>query len=487
MQQPELSKRMNRLIKNENAAIGAYEKAGRERVSIAKELSDWGEATEDEAVSDITDKLGVLLAEMGDQEELFATYLEEYRTVLKHIRETESSVHPSRNHRARIQDDIAKQKIKDPESIKLETLEQELVRAEAQSLVAEAQLTNMTRARLKEAFDIHLAAVIERGEKQVLLARHARRLLSILDDTPMVPGEPRPEYDRGDEATRIISDAERDLRSWESTTVPIPTAAGHMRDSTLLPAPAARAARDSKALATGESEVDGPVARDFNRDIHESATDARYTDGYLPRVQDIDAYGSRAQSTIVYVPGTQERVVPDAEAPGLPEPAAEPARSPYKGPIDTISYIPGTKQRIDPLTGAELGESSADGAKGVYGGALDVTGHPSGVSHTMDTILGTKEQIEPVSADEGFDESVTDTAREVNGHPQGDTKADESITDPTRHFDEPSTELNEGAKATQVTDDVNGSILAEVKSAREKLQEQPQAVLGIPRTVAVPY
>ena len=56
---------MNRLIKNENAAISAYEKAGRERVSTAKELSDWGEATEDEAVSDITDKLGVLLAEMG--------------------------------------------------------------------------------------------------------------------------------------------------------------------------------------------------------------------------------------------------------------------------------------------------------------------------------------------------------------------------------------------------------------------------------------
>lgn len=134
---------MNRLIKNENAAIAAYEKAGRQRVSIAKDLSDWGEATEDDAVSDITDKLGVLLAEMGDQEELFAAYLEEYRTVLKHIRETESSVQPSRNHRAKIADDIAKLKIKDPESIKLETLEQELVRAEAQSLVAEAQLTNM--------------------------------------------------------------------------------------------------------------------------------------------------------------------------------------------------------------------------------------------------------------------------------------------------------------------------------------------------------
>jgi hypothetical protein len=147
MQQPDLTKRMNRIIKNENAAIGAYEKAGRERVSIAKELSDWGEATEDDAVSDITDKLGVLLAEMGDQEDSFAGYLEEYRTVLKHIRNTENSVQPSRNHRAKIQDEIAKLRIKDPESIKMETLEQELVRAEAQSLVAEAQLTNMVRVQ----------------------------------------------------------------------------------------------------------------------------------------------------------------------------------------------------------------------------------------------------------------------------------------------------------------------------------------------------
>ena len=43
-------------------------------------------------------------------------------------------------------DEIQKLKIKEPNSNKIIQLEQELVRAEAQSLVAEAQLTNIVSA-----------------------------------------------------------------------------------------------------------------------------------------------------------------------------------------------------------------------------------------------------------------------------------------------------------------------------------------------------
>ncbi|PYH90348.1 hypothetical protein BO71DRAFT_334660, partial [Aspergillus ellipticus CBS 707.79] len=222
-QQPELSRKLNQVIKNENAAIGAHEKAGRERVSIASQLSDWGEWTEDEAVADISDKVGVLMSEIGEQEDTFAGYLEEYRIVLKQIRDTENSVQPSRDHRAKIADEIQKLKWKEPHSHKIDILEQELVRAEAQSLVAEAQLTNVTRSKLKEALDIHTAAVIERSEKQTLLARHARRLLNSLDDTPVVPGDSPREYDQGSITRQILEDAENDLRAWESTTVPIHT------------------------------------------------------------------------------------------------------------------------------------------------------------------------------------------------------------------------------------------------------------------------
>jgi hypothetical protein len=143
MQQPELSRKLFKVIKSENHAISAYESAGRERIAIASQLSDWGEATNDDSISDISDKLGVLLSEIGEQEDSFAQNLEDYRGVLKQIRNTESSVQPSRDHRAKIQDEIQKLKYKEPESTRIVQLEQELVRAEAQNLVAEAQLTNI--------------------------------------------------------------------------------------------------------------------------------------------------------------------------------------------------------------------------------------------------------------------------------------------------------------------------------------------------------
>ncbi|QIW95433.1 hypothetical protein AMS68_000951 [Peltaster fructicola] len=214
IQQPELSKRLYKLIKSQNSVISAYETAGRESSQIAGQLSDWGESTEDEALSDISDKLAVLLSEIAEQEDSFSHNLEDSRGVLKQIRDTEKSVQPSRDHKAKISDEIAKLKYKEPESTKLVTLEQELVRAEAQSLVAEAQLTNVTRQKFKEAFDIHTAAIIERAEKQILLAEHARRVLNLLDDKPIVPGEERPAFVESEAARGILNDAEVGLREW---------------------------------------------------------------------------------------------------------------------------------------------------------------------------------------------------------------------------------------------------------------------------------
>lgn len=141
--QPELSKKLYKLIKSENHLIQAYEAAGKERLSIASQLSDWGEATTDDAVSDVSDKIGVLLSELGEQEDLYAHNLDDSRAILKAIRNTEKSVQPSRDHKVKISDEISKLKLKEPESTRLITLEQELVRAEAENLVAEAQLTNI--------------------------------------------------------------------------------------------------------------------------------------------------------------------------------------------------------------------------------------------------------------------------------------------------------------------------------------------------------
>ncbi len=141
--QPELSKRLYRLIKSSSNLVSAHETAARERLSIATQLSEWGEQTGDASISDLSDKVGVVLSELGDQEDTYAHALDDCRAVLKGVRNTEKSVQPSRDGRARIAEEIGKLKSKEPNSPKLVILEQELVRAEAENLVAEAQLTNI--------------------------------------------------------------------------------------------------------------------------------------------------------------------------------------------------------------------------------------------------------------------------------------------------------------------------------------------------------
>jgi seryl-tRNA synthetase len=143
--QPELSRRLFRLIKSQNNLISAHDTAARERSSIASQLSEWGEQAADPGVVDLSDKIGVVLAELAELDEAYSQRLDDARGHLKAIRNTEKSVQPSRDTRGKIADEIGKLKLKEPESTKLLTLEQELVRAEAENLVAEAQLSNIVR------------------------------------------------------------------------------------------------------------------------------------------------------------------------------------------------------------------------------------------------------------------------------------------------------------------------------------------------------
>ena len=71
-----------------------------------------------------------------------------------------------------------------------------------------------TRQKIKEAYRAEFLATIERAEKQTILARHGLRLVELVDDTPVVPGDVRPEYPHAAQARQILNDAEDDLRDW---------------------------------------------------------------------------------------------------------------------------------------------------------------------------------------------------------------------------------------------------------------------------------
>lgn len=68
-----------------------------------------------------------------------------------------------------------------------------------------------------------------------MLARHGRRLLNLLDDTPIVPGDTRPAFEHADQARQVLNDAEEDLREWQPNIEPIHSSATGM-GSNLMPA-----------------------------------------------------------------------------------------------------------------------------------------------------------------------------------------------------------------------------------------------------------
>ncbi|KAG9249063.1 sphingolipid long chain base-responsive protein LSP1 [Calycina marina] len=217
---PDLAKKLSQLVKMEKNVMRSMELVGRERMEVAQQLSIWGEAC-DEDVSDVTDKLGVLLYEIGELEDQYVDRYDQYRVTIKSIRNIEASVQPSRDRKQKITDQIAQLKYKEPNSPKIVVLEQELVRAEAESLVAEAQLSNITREKLKAAYTYQFDALREHCEKLAIIAGYGKHLLELVDDTPVTPGETRPAYDGFEASKAIIQDCEDALTNWVSANAKV--------------------------------------------------------------------------------------------------------------------------------------------------------------------------------------------------------------------------------------------------------------------------
>ncbi|KAI9680369.1 MAG: Eisosome core component [Trizodia sp. TS-e1964] len=223
---PDLAKKLSQLVKMEKNVMYSMELVGKERMEVAQQLSIWGEGC-DEDVSDVTDKLGVLIYEIGELEDQYVDRYDQYRVTIKGIRNIEASVQPSRDRKQKITDQIAQLKYKEPNSPKIVVLEQELVRAEAESLVAEAQLSNITREKLKAAFTYQFDALKEHCEKVAIIAGYGKHLLELVDDTPVTPGETRNAYDGYETSKAIIQDCENSLTNWVSQNAAVSSKLSH--------------------------------------------------------------------------------------------------------------------------------------------------------------------------------------------------------------------------------------------------------------------
>ena len=195
----------------------------------------------------MTDKLGVLIYEIGELEDQFVDRYDQYRVTIKSIRNIEASVQPSRDRKQKITDQIAQLKYKEPNSPRIVVLEQELVRAEAESLVAEAQLSNITREKLKAAFTYQFDALREHSEKLAIIAGFGKHLLELVDDTPVTPGETRPAYDGYEASKAIIQDCEDALTNWVTARAAVKSSLSQ-RSRTLSQRRKANAAKHAEGL-----------------------------------------------------------------------------------------------------------------------------------------------------------------------------------------------------------------------------------------------
>lgn len=108
---------------------------------------------------------------------------------------------------------------------------------------------------------MHLAAVVERAEKQAILARQAQKLLLLLDDSPIVPGEAPEPFTKAEDARLILSDAEGELKSWSSSwEMPQQTATGPDGMAVPQSATTQSTADESDLYSDPRTETEGSVA-----------------------------------------------------------------------------------------------------------------------------------------------------------------------------------------------------------------------------------
>lgn len=133
--------------------------------------------------------------------------------------------------------------------------------------------TGQTRQKIKEAYDVHFAATIERAEKQLILAKYGRRLLNLLDDTPVVPGDVRQPFPHVNEARQVLADAEQELQAWQPNLEPIQSNAGGL-GSNLMPLDdgSTRATSEAPEPVVASPVTDKPAAESQGTHLEQATT-----------------------------------------------------------------------------------------------------------------------------------------------------------------------------------------------------------------------
>ncbi|RPA86443.1 hypothetical protein BJ508DRAFT_199798, partial [Ascobolus immersus RN42] len=209
----EISKLCAALIKQQKRVVASHLAVQKEEMTTASQLSQWGEQTEDESVKCVSGHLATLLTGIARQQDHLINGLETSRCKMKSIRNKEQLTGKAREKVAKIDIELGKARLKG-DMPKIESLEQSYEQHQVANSVDNIQLINVTRSKFKEAYSVQLSAIIEHAEKTAMLARHARKVLNLVDDTPLQIISENVPFAHEKEARNILQEAEDDLKRW---------------------------------------------------------------------------------------------------------------------------------------------------------------------------------------------------------------------------------------------------------------------------------
>ncbi|CAI2182320.1 14378_t:CDS:2 [Funneliformis geosporum] len=209
------TKHLTKLLTAERGVCDSLSTLTYEQNETAKYLSIWGKS-EGADLSDITEKLAILIAKLSESEGTLAKRYAQYRGHLKDIRSREETMREQRLKKESLWNKIEKEERKASHSKRPEVAEQKLkdFQKELEKVDRESLEADFKRQKLQTALLLQLDAFLEFGEKLIIIANNSKDIVEQISTETTTPGESRKTYTGYEKTSQAISNATVALSTW---------------------------------------------------------------------------------------------------------------------------------------------------------------------------------------------------------------------------------------------------------------------------------
>ena len=124
------------------------------------------------------------------------------------------------------------------------------------------------------------------------MAKNARKLLNLVDDTPIVPGDVHPTFSHAETAREVLNVAEDELRAWTPNVEPIHTNAGNLGTNAMPAAPVSAQGAAPTQHYTQQTEYPTQHSEHLTQQSEYPTQQSEYT-------QHADQYATSSEPSVV--------------------------------------------------------------------------------------------------------------------------------------------------------------------------------------------